>query len=979
MGPYFACLDCCAAWFHSAICAARRRPVTIASQAISAASILGLKRSVDVVLSDPGELQAPVTWGVFRAVVILPTTYVCETANHCRAALLHEMAHVKRCDWGWQIFAEAMCAFYWCVPFVHRAASSLRLESEMACDDAVLSSGIVPLDYADQILELARTIGAQRSNLPVGALGMARPPLAGVRIRAILDSGRHRQPASRSYMLAAAALCTICLPLLSVRAEVLAVVGTSSGSAFKSASTEFAAKPNGSKPQIGPGNTGNRLSPIRSMNSQAGFAPATAPAFGPQFRVSQQAATAQLASDENSTLVPPEVVTKGKEATALVEIAGGRRVGSAFCISAIEGIFVTSAVVATSAGSNGSVTLILHPGETNQQRLAAAVVRSNKDLGLALLRVKQPRQLSSIELGSADDLIETATVVAFGYQVGKDAASGNDDYPAVTVSAAHVTSLRKTNGKLVGIQTDVQLDPGNSGGPVLNDKGRVIGVVSGGIGATGADTAIPVSRLAYFLNSATIEFAPPEITSANAHKPCEFSVHISTFNHSAGAMNVSLTLVGDAGQTHATTARDIGNQTYSVHTVPLRGPPGAKLLRLTAEDGSGKVICLAPDQSIVVGGKPVLLSKIAEIDMANGTRVLMKDKEIRAVGISGLDNIETRALGVVSHMNVSRSTRITIDGEESSAISLMYHWEVTQGGKYMGELSGVIPIAETETSPVARGVPGPEEMLLPCGDSGAVKRFNAQTGEFIDDFLSGSGMAQPIAVATGADGNLYVTGKSSQTVHRFNGRTGQFIDVFVPSNRNGGMNGPEGIAFGPDGNLYVSSFFTGEIKRFNGRTGAFIDNFVTRASGGLEWPAYLQFGADGNLYVVSISTNCVKEYNGATGAYIRDFVSGNGISNPNGFCFGPDGRFYLSNYNTRQIKRFDSVTGQFIDNYIGPNALVKEPTGVAFGPGGNLYVATAANDVKRFNGKTGKFMDVFVYGNNIRKPLYMVFRHAPVW
>lgn len=671
--------------------------------------------------------------------------------------------------------------------------------------------------------------------------------------------------------------------------------------------------------------------------------------------------------------VPPEIVAKGKRATALVEISGGTGFGSAFCIDADEGIFVTNEHVANGLGNKGSVTLILHSGEANQKRVQAIIVRSDKDMDLALLRVKEPRQLTALGLGSVEELIETAPVTAFGYPFGRELALARDAYPNVTVSTGHITALRKIKGELGAIQLDAQLSPGNSGGPVVNDKGRVVGIVVAGIEGTGIDFAIPVSHLLYFLRSAAIDFTPPDITADNAHSPHDFAVHVSMFHRSTAGINVSLTLSAGPGDHRTVTSTQAEAQTYTLRTTPLPDSAGPNKLRLIAEDDNGKMVCIVSDQKIVVGGKFTLLSTIREIDQSSGTQVRFADKEIRTTTVSGLENIEASVLGVASHLNLSHSTRITIESIASTQPTVSYHLVVKQNGSVIGEKRGELTIDGTHSVPVAAANKHSSLVLLVSDwDAGIVRQFDGSTGRYMNDFVSGSGVKRPSRPIFGPDGNLYVGGDSSSIV-RYNGKTGQFIDVFVPKEKNGNAEELNHLVFGPDGNLYASSKWTHEVKRYDGKSGAYIDAFVTKKSGRLDLAGDLAFGPDGNLYVASTNNNCIKVYDGKTGAYLHDFVSGNGIQGLEFFCFGNDKRLYVASSYSRQIKRFDSETGQFIDNFIGAEALNGEPAGMAFGPDGNLYVVTSEHDVKRFNGTSGRFIDVFISSNGLERPLALTF------
>lgn len=144
----------------------------------------GLRRPVALLQSDHPSLL--VTWGLMRPKVILPSAADEWSDERARVVLSHELAHVRRGDWIVQLAAEFLRACYWFNPLVWIACRRLRLESEHACDDEVMSRGVEGSEYATHLIELARALN-QRRHMWFPAPAMARPSSLERRVRAMLN------------------------------------------------------------------------------------------------------------------------------------------------------------------------------------------------------------------------------------------------------------------------------------------------------------------------------------------------------------------------------------------------------------------------------------------------------------------------------------------------------------------------------------------------------------------------------------------------------------------------------------------------------------------------------------------------------------------------------------------------------------------------------------------------------------------------
>ncbi len=182
----------------------------------------GVSGIVDVVEHET--VPGPMTFGLFRPVIVLPVDAREWSDAELRRALTHELEHIRRGDWLMQILARVVAACYWFHPMVWTAWRRLCLEAERSCDDAVVMSE-ERTDYAEQLVTLAQRMSAT----PVQPLlGMANRSDLSTRVTAVLDDrlrrGRAGVALAAGTIAAAAVVVMTVAPVRAVPREEAATL-----------------------------------------------------------------------------------------------------------------------------------------------------------------------------------------------------------------------------------------------------------------------------------------------------------------------------------------------------------------------------------------------------------------------------------------------------------------------------------------------------------------------------------------------------------------------------------------------------------------------------------------------------------------------------------------------------------------------------------------------------------------------------------
>jgi len=164
---------------------------------------LGIARPV--ALARSVRVGVPVVVGWLRPTILLPeSTTSGDPIDHAEAILLHELAHVRRGDYAWNLLLRLVGAVYWPHPMAWLLARAVAESRELACDAFCVSQMGGPASYRAALLAMAE--GLTRPS-PALSLAMASRPRLARRV-AKLDQG-HREAG--------------CLPRRSTRVAVAAI------------------------------------------------------------------------------------------------------------------------------------------------------------------------------------------------------------------------------------------------------------------------------------------------------------------------------------------------------------------------------------------------------------------------------------------------------------------------------------------------------------------------------------------------------------------------------------------------------------------------------------------------------------------------------------------------------------------------------------------------------------------------------------
>jgi S1-C subfamily serine protease len=237
---------------------------------------------------------------------------------------------------------------------------------------------------------------------------------------------------------------------------------------------------------------------------------------------------------------------------------------------------------------SGPVTMVavFNSGTKEERLVRAEVVAIDRTHDLAVLKVTGLASLPRpLELKGAAEPEETMTVYMFGFPFGAGLSSSKGN-PSITVSKGAISALRLDDRKeLSFIQIEAEVHPGNSGGPVVDDRGRLLGVIHAKRPDTRFGRAIPPARLLRLLEG---WLTGVDIRASAADRNVQLAVTLRLFDPDKRIKSVTF---------HSIPLAAIKDRTLPAGRF-LGDLPGGKkvVLKLGSQKGEGTVALPAPDE-----------------------------------------------------------------------------------------------------------------------------------------------------------------------------------------------------------------------------------------------------------------------------------------------------------------------------------------------------------------------------------------------
>ena len=262
----------------------------------------------------------------------------------------------------------------------------------------------------------------------------------------------------------------------------------------------------------------------------------TRPLIGPPLRKGLKKSSENPPVAPDGTL-PRTVLDRVKSATVFIRVmmTDSKGMSGSGFFGGNKDLILTNAHVVGMKQSDvrpKQIDIVMNSGESNEVTFSGEVLTVDRASDLAVLRIRPLPGKSNAPrpepLTMADSVPqETQQVFIFGFPLGEQLGK------SITVAKSSVSSLRKDpEGRLDQIQVNGGMHHGNSGGPVVDAAGNLIGVAVAGIEGTQINFAVPAERVGAILDGrlGSITTGEPQLRGDQMVVPVEVT-SLDPLNH----------------------------------------------------------------------------------------------------------------------------------------------------------------------------------------------------------------------------------------------------------------------------------------------------------------------------------------------------------------------------------------------------------------------------------------------------------------
>ena len=178
----------------------------------------GLTISPKVLLSNSAPI--PITYGWKTPIILLPVQALTWERERLQQVLLHELIHIQRNDYLFNILAIIVRALYWFNPLIHLLLRQFHLNREWACDEQMIKLGTNRYSYAENLLAIAAFTHSPRNSQLV--LSFTRSHSLSTRIKRVLTPKKDAASPARYKLSALIVLVLLSLVMLSTNLRTIA-------------------------------------------------------------------------------------------------------------------------------------------------------------------------------------------------------------------------------------------------------------------------------------------------------------------------------------------------------------------------------------------------------------------------------------------------------------------------------------------------------------------------------------------------------------------------------------------------------------------------------------------------------------------------------------------------------------------------------------------------------------------------------------